>query len=116
RILDPLADKILISMAVLFLSGFGLLSKIALIPSAVILCREIAVSSVRDVTESTGGHFKTAILAKWKTAMQMISISVVILARVLESEIVAKIGEVTLWCSAGIAVCSGFIYYKRVVI
>ncbi|MDR1609641.1 MAG: CDP-diacylglycerol--glycerol-3-phosphate 3-phosphatidyltransferase [Holosporales bacterium] len=113
RILDPIADKILVSIAVLFLVGFNMLSRFALIPSAIILCREVVISGVRDISESTDGHFKTALLAKWKTAMQMASISIVILASVLESRTLASIGEAMLWCSAVIAVCSGFIYCKR---
>ncbi|MDR2459086.1 MAG: CDP-diacylglycerol--glycerol-3-phosphate 3-phosphatidyltransferase [Holosporales bacterium] len=115
RILDPIADKILVSISVLFMASFGMLSRTALIPSAVILCREVVISGVRDIAESKDGYFKTALLAKWKTAMQMVSIATVILASVLESGMLAGIGEVMIWGSAGIAVCSGFIYCRRMI-
>ncbi|MDR1333090.1 MAG: CDP-diacylglycerol--glycerol-3-phosphate 3-phosphatidyltransferase [Holosporales bacterium] len=113
RILDPLADKILVAIAILFLIGFNIMSRLSIIPAAVILCREVIISGIRDATEAAGDCFKTTILAKWKTAMQMLAISIVIFANVIESETVSVVGEAMLWGSAVIAVCSGLIYCRR---
>ncbi|MDR0942280.1 MAG: CDP-diacylglycerol--glycerol-3-phosphate 3-phosphatidyltransferase [Holosporales bacterium] len=113
KILDPLADKILVSIAVLFIIGFNMVSKYAMIPSAIILCREIMISGLRDSEEYSGGDFQTSVLSKWKTATQMFSISIILFSAILKSDCILKIGEATLWFSSVIAVLSGFLYCRR---
>ena len=113
QMLDPLADKILVSIAVLFIVGFHLISNYAIIPAAIILCREVIISGVRDATEFSGHSFKTSFLSKCKTAAQMLSICTILFSAIFESDIVSKTGEAMLWISSFIALVSGFIYCKK---
>ena len=113
QMLDPLADKIVVSIAILFIVGFQVISKYAIIPASVILCREVIISGIRDATELSGHNFKTSFLSKCKTATQMLSISVVLLGAILESSSISKTGEAMLWISSVIAIISGLIYCKN---
>ena len=111
--LDPLADKIVVSIALLFVVGFHIVSSYAIIPASVILCREIIISGIRDATEFSGRSFKTLFLSKFKTATQMLAISIAITAMILQSQLLLTIGEILLWISSIIAIVSGCIYCKR---
>jgi cardiolipin synthase len=112
QILDPLADKILIATSVLFISGFNLISRTAIIPASIILCREVIITALRAITERVGCEFKTSKLSKCKTALQMLSISVVLLSAVQSSSSMQEIGEFLLWFSSVIAIFSGCIYLR----
>lgn len=113
QMLDPLADKIVVSIAILFIVGFRIVSIHAIIPAAIILCREVIISGIRDATEFSGHNFKTSFLSKCKTATQMLSISIVLLAAITEGKTTAFIGESLLWISSLIAIVSGLLYCKH---
>lgn len=78
-ILDPIADKVLVTGAILGLLAAGSLPQIA-IPSGLILFREFAVSALR---ETTAGHveLKVTLLAKWKTTLQLVALGALLLAQ-----------------------------------
>ena len=113
QMLDPLADKIVVSIALLFTVGFHIVSNYAIIPASVILCREIIISGIRDATEFSGHSFKTLFLSKFKTATQMLAISIAIAATIMQSQLFSIIGEILLWISSIIAIVSGCVYCKR---
>lgn len=71
-ILDPIADKVLITGAILGVLAWGSVPQAA-IPCGLILFREFAVSALR---ETVAGKVKlpVTVLAKWKTAMQMVAL------------------------------------------
>lgn len=71
-ILDPIADKVLITGAILGVLASGSLPGIA-VPCGLILFREFAVSALR---ESMAGKVKlpVTLLAKWKTTLQMLAL------------------------------------------
>jgi cardiolipin synthase len=109
QILDPLADKILISVSLLFISGFGLINSITIIPASIILCREIIISGMREGVDS----FNTSKLSKWKTTIQMLAIVLILSASFAENNELKTCGEVMLWGSSGMAIASGLVYYKK---
>ena len=113
QMLDPLADKIVVSIAILFIVGFRIVSIYSIIPSAIILCREFAISGIRDASSISGKDFKTLFISKCKTATQMVAISMAMFANIFKSNIVLFIGELLLWVSSIIAIISGIIYYYR---
>ncbi|MDZ4363928.1 CDP-diacylglycerol--glycerol-3-phosphate 3-phosphatidyltransferase [Brevundimonas sp.] len=78
-ILDPIADKILVTGAILGVLTSGSVPQIA-IPCGLILFREFAVSALR---ESTAGKVVLPVttLAKWKTTLQMVALGAQLLAR-----------------------------------
>jgi len=71
-ILDPIADKILVTGAILGLLTSGSLTFIA-IPCGLILFREFAVSALRE-TMAGKVHLPVTLLAKWKTTLQMVAL------------------------------------------
>jgi cardiolipin synthase len=113
--LDPLADKVLVSVSILFIVGFGLVSKISVIPASIVICREIIISGVRDGVLANQGVFSTSMIAKWKTLTQMLAIILILAASVVESSKMKLWGEWALWASSVIAVASGVMYYRNYV-
>ena len=71
-ILDPIADKILVTGTILGLLTSGTVAQIA-IPAGLILFREFAVSALR---ETTAGRVSLPVtmLAKWKTTLQLVAL------------------------------------------
>ncbi|WP_068108830.1 CDP-diacylglycerol--glycerol-3-phosphate 3-phosphatidyltransferase [Tropicimonas marinistellae] len=74
--LDPIADKAMVVVALAALVGLMGLAPLLVIPAAVILLREVFVSGLREFLGDTAGTLKVTKLAKWKTTIQMIAISV----------------------------------------
>jgi len=72
-ILDPIADKVLICAAILGLLALHATVAIV-IPSALILFREFAVSALREVTAGKGVKLPVTLLAKWKTTVQLVAL------------------------------------------
>ena len=108
KILDPLADKILISVSMLAILGFNMVSKLILIPASITVCRELIITSLR----ASGNNFKTSYIAKCKTATQMISISVILLSNIISLKEGVVFGEILLWISSIIAIISCIKYFK----
>src|SRR5712675_552985 len=79
RFLDPIADKLLVAATLFMLVAKGrFISEWALLPALVILCREILVSGLREYLAALRVGLPVSRLAKWKTAIQMIAIGVLI--------------------------------------
>ena len=71
RMLDPIADKLLVGAALMMLVGLGRLSSWALYPAIVIMLREILVSGLREYLAGIRIGLPVTNLAKWKTGFQM---------------------------------------------
>ena len=115
QMLDPLADKVFISVTILFIAGFGKISMSAMLPAAIILCREIIISGVRDASVSNKIVFATSRLSKWKTATQMISIGFILIADTCSGNVrqfISVSGESIFWLSAIISIISGVEYCR----
>ncbi|WP_295314825.1 CDP-diacylglycerol--glycerol-3-phosphate 3-phosphatidyltransferase [Roseobacter sp.] len=74
--LDPIADKAMVVIALMVIIGFSSWSPWLVLPATVILFREVFVSGLREFLGDTAGTLKVTKLAKWKTTCQMISIAV----------------------------------------
>jgi cardiolipin synthase len=74
RMLDPIADKLLVACALFVLVGIGRLPDIHMIPALVILSREIVVSGLREYLARLNVGVPVTRLAKWKTMVQMVAI------------------------------------------
>ena len=112
KILDPMADKILVFVSILCILEFDMVSKLALIPSSINICRDLIITSLRNTVSTSGKSFKTSYIAKCKTATQMISISVIILSNIVSINEGIIFGEILLWISSIIAIISGIKYFK----
>ncbi|WP_108485170.1 CDP-diacylglycerol--glycerol-3-phosphate 3-phosphatidyltransferase [Oceaniglobus ichthyenteri] len=74
--LDPIADKAMVVIALLVITGFSGMNPWILLPATVILFREVFVSGLREFLGNTAGLLKVTKLAKWKTTAQMVALSI----------------------------------------
>ncbi|PWG16548.1 CDP-diacylglycerol--glycerol-3-phosphate 3-phosphatidyltransferase [Salibaculum griseiflavum] len=74
--LDPIADKAMVVIALLVICGFSGMNPWILLPATLIMFRETFVSGLREFLGDTAGTLKVTRLAKWKTAAQMTAIAV----------------------------------------
>ncbi len=74
--LDPIADKAMVVIALMVIVGYSSMSPWLVLPVTFILFREVFVSGLREFLGETAGTLKVTRLAKWKTTAQMIAIAV----------------------------------------
>jgi CDP-diacylglycerol--glycerol-3-phosphate 3-phosphatidyltransferase len=79
RMLDPIADKAMVVVAIMILTGYNGMNPWLILPATVILFREVFVSGLREYLGSKAGTLKVTRLAKWKTTAQMVAIAVLFL-------------------------------------
>ncbi len=82
--LDPIADKAMVVIALLVITGFSGMDPWILLPATVILFREVFVAGLREYLGDTAGTLKVTKLAKWKTTAQMVAIAVLFAKGVFE--------------------------------
>lgn len=78
--LDPIADKAMVVIALLVITGYSGMDPWLILPATAILFREVFVSGLREYLGDTAGLLKVTNLAKWKTTAQMTAIAVLFLA------------------------------------
>lgn len=84
RMLDPIADKAMVVIAIMVLTGYSGMNPWLILPSTIILFREVFVSGLREFLGSDAAHLRVTKLAKWKTTAQMVAIAVLFLGTGLE--------------------------------
>ncbi len=115
RMLDPIADKLLVSACLLMLAADGTIRGWSLWAAIIILCREILVSGLREfLAELRVSVPVTTQLAKWKTTMQMIAIGFLLAGRAgdLVFTYVTLTGLTLLWISALLTLYTGWDYLR----
>ncbi len=113
RFLDPIADKLLVAAVLLMLVGVGTIQGLALLPAALILCREILVSGLREFLAGAQVGMPVSQLAKWKTGLQMTVIGALIVGDALPDIgpfTVIEIGVAGLWVAAALTIITGADY------
>jgi CDP-diacylglycerol--glycerol-3-phosphate 3-phosphatidyltransferase len=130
RMLDPIADKVLVGVALMmlvaegsihqFILTTGVHSLLRLVPALIILAREILVSGLREFLAGTRVSVPVTAIAKFKTAIQMIAIGAMILTPVADSFFPGVpsvtynyIAYLLLWIAAGLTVYTGYVYFRR---
>jgi CDP-diacylglycerol--glycerol-3-phosphate 3-phosphatidyltransferase len=88
--LDPIADKAMVVIALMVIVGYSSMSPWLVLPATVILFREVFVSGLREFLGDTAGTLKVTKIAKWKTTMQMVAIAVLFSQGVFEHYLVAS--------------------------
>lgn len=113
RFLDPVADKIMVAVALMMLVADARITGLMVLPALVILCREILVSGLREFLAELRVSLPVSRLAKWKTAIQMIAISLLLLGDAGPAWLpVVPIGDVALWLAAGLTLITGYDYLR----
>ncbi|MDP4033382.1 MAG: CDP-diacylglycerol--glycerol-3-phosphate 3-phosphatidyltransferase, partial [Pseudorhodobacter sp.] len=77
--LDPIADKAMVVIALVIITGYSGMNPWLILPVTVILFREVFVSGLREFLGAKSSLLKVTYLAKWKTTAQMVAIAVLFL-------------------------------------
>ena len=86
--LDPIADKAMVVIALLVLASVFGLDALILLPAALIVFREVFVSGLREFLGDVAGTLKVTKLAKWKTTVQMLAIALLFAVGIFEHYLV----------------------------
>jgi len=122
RMLDPIADKLLVSSCLLMLAAEETIRGWSLLAAVVILCREILVSGLREYLAELRVGVPVTRLAKWKTTGQMVAVGFLIAGEAGDRfvwaimhgapPVVTEIGILLLWLSAILTLYTGWDYMR----
>ena len=114
RMLDPIADKLLVATVILMLVAEGTIGGWSLLAAIVILSREVLVSGLREFLAEVQVGMPVTQLAKWKTAIQMVALGFLILGPTGEKIIpyFIEIGLTLLWIAALVTIYTGYDYFR----
>jgi cardiolipin synthase len=114
RMLDPIADKLLVASCLLMLAADGTIRGWSLWAAIVILCREILVSGLREYLAELRVSVPVTRLAKWKTALQLVAIGFLLAGDAGDAivPVVTPIGLSLLWLSALLTLYTGWDYFR----
>ena len=131
--LDPIADKAMVVIAIMVITGYSGMNPWLILPATVILFREVFVAGLREYLGDRASLLKVTKLAKWKTTAQMIAIAVLFLGTGLGyheagSPVVGQdqilngsthaataniLGLVLIWIAAALTAITGFDYLRK---
>jgi len=114
RMLDPIADKLIISAALLVLTDDRTIQGWSLIPALIILAREILVSGLREFLAGADVSLPVTRIAKAKTAVQVIAIAALIACSASERLLpgVTNVALFGLWIAAALTLYTGVAYFR----
>lgn len=116
RMLDPIADKLLIGATLMCLIGFHHMPSFGIYPAIIIMLREILVSGLREYLADLRIGLPVTKLAKWKTGVQMLALGLLLLGNPgatflgLGQIPLGMIGFVLLWVAAALTLITGWDY------
>lgn len=110
RLLDPIADKLLVVSALLIIVANKMVLPISYVPVIVILCREVLVSGLREFLSEVKVGMPVTRLAKWKTCFQMTALGLLLLGVVPAFRIS---GEILLWVAGVLTFITGYQYFQK---
>ena len=132
--LDPIADKAMVVIAIMVITGYSGMNPWLILPATVILFREVFVSGLREFLGDRAHLLKVTKLAKWKTTAQMVAIAVLFLGTglaYLESGRPPRAGEgdlppqvswagvanwiglLLIWVAAVLTAATGWDYFRK---
>ena len=132
--MDPIADKAMVIIAIVVITGYSGMNPWLILPVAVILFREVFVSGLREFLGDNAKLLKVTNLAKWKTTFQMVAIAVLFLGtgltfvehgkppRVGEgqlpwsgswSDLATQLGLILMWLAAILTAWTGWEYFYK---
>ena len=132
--MDPIADKAMVVIALVVITGYSGMNPWLILPVTVILFREIFVSGLRESLGENASKLAVTKVAKWKTMTQMVAISVLFLGTGLAyvengrpplvgevvlpgeltwSSVATGLGLILIWIAAGLTAYTGFDYFRK---
>ncbi|KIZ40173.1 MULTISPECIES: CDP-diacylglycerol--glycerol-3-phosphate 3-phosphatidyltransferase [Rhodopseudomonas] len=114
RMLDPIADKLLVASCLLMLAADGIIHGWTLWAAIVILCREILVSGLREYLAALRVSVPVTKVAKWKTTIQLIAIGFLLAGEAGDRVLpfTTQLGLLLLWISALFTIYTGYDYFR----
>lgn len=116
KMLDPIADKLLVSATLLLLAADGSIAGWSLWAAVIILSREILVSGLREYLATLRVSVPVTAIAKWKTTLQLVAVGFLIAGpagdHVVGVPAVTMIGLLLLWFAALLTLYTGFDYFR----
>lgn len=114
RMLDPIADKLLVAVCLLVLVRQGTITDMSLWAAVIILMREIFVSGLREFLAELRVSVPVSWLAKWKTTMQLVALGFLLCGPAGDKVLpyCTEIGLTLLWVSALITLYTGYDYLR----
>ena len=119
ELLDPIADKIIVATALILLVMSGTIRDYEVIAAIIILTREILISGLREFLAKGKVKLPVSNLAKLKTFLQMISISLLLTGETgnkilnFQDYNAQTIGIILLWLSAFLTLYTGYEYLRK---
>ena len=119
ELLDPIADKIIVAAALILLVMNGTIKNYEVIAAIIILTREILISGLREFLAIGRIKLPVSTLAKYKTFLQMFSISILLTGETGNKIInfqdynAQTIGIILLWLSSFLTLYTGYEYLKK---
>ena len=119
KILDPVADKLLVIGVIFALASENMLDyNYAFIPALLIVLREILISGLRESISSYNISLEVSLLAKWKTTIQLIACGSFLVWRsniyFYNIEILGLISYIFLWIAGIITFITGLQYILKI--
>jgi cardiolipin synthase len=113
QFLDPIADKLLVAAVILLLVYNQQIAGLTVFPAVIILLREVAVSGLREFLAGVRVSVPVSHLAKWKTFIQIVALSFLIVGRYSPDAIPATaIGSIGLWIAGGLTALTAWDYWR----
>jgi cardiolipin synthase len=114
RMLDPIADKVLVSVVLLVLAADGILVGGSMWAAIIIMAREVLVSGLREFLMELRVSVPVTQIAKWKTTAQLVAMGFLIAGPAGDALVpyVTYAGIVLLWIAAGLTLYTGYDYFR----
>jgi CDP-diacylglycerol--glycerol-3-phosphate 3-phosphatidyltransferase/cardiolipin synthase len=119
ELLDPIADKIIVSAALILLVMNRTIQNYEVIAAIIILTREILISGLRELLAEVQIKIPVSSLAKGKTFIQMFSIAILLTGETgnkiinFEDYNAQTVGIILLWLSAFLTLYTGYDYVRK---
>ncbi len=132
--MDPIADKAMVVIALVVITGYSGMNPWLILPATVILFREVFVSGLRESLGENASKLAVTKIAKWKTTTQMVAISVLFLGTGLAyvehgrpplvgetdlpgdltwSSLATLLGLILIWIAAALTAWTGWDYFRK---
>ncbi|GJD80131.1 CDP-diacylglycerol--glycerol-3-phosphate 3-phosphatidyltransferase [Methylobacterium gregans] len=114
RMLDPIADKLLVAACLLMLVADQTIAGASTWAAIVILCREVLVSGLREYLAELKVGLPVSRVAKWKTTVQLLALGFLVAGPAGETVLpgTERIGLVLLWIAAALTLWTGWDYMR----
>ena len=114
KMLDPIADKILVISILIALMINSIITNLNIIPALIIIYREVFVSGLREYLGEKSIKVYVTNQSKWKTTIQFIAISGFIIFPIIENNVYYfyLLFSILLWLSSIMSISTGFNYFR----